>query len=265
MAAVSDVGDACTALTKRSTFRASCSPPYGHRCADRRLPGRVRPNRSGSGSINGAPGLGGKALQTMIDEFQALNSGINIEGKNTAPTPDGQMKMIVTEQAAGDPPDIAQLGLNSVDYAVRELGAQLIDQFAVKDEYVELMKHLLPSARPLGMRNGHLYASPFTFSTPTLFYNADIFRAAPLDPTLRQPPGTTFIDTGCKLRARPTRRRSISRRLAARATGSPNRWSAAMVAACSRPTDGPHCSASRRRLKHSRGSRAWSPTRLIRR
>ena len=51
----------------------------------------------------GSPGLGGKALQTMIDEFQALNPGIKVEGKNTAPTPDGQMKMIVTEQAAGDP------------------------------------------------------------------------------------------------------------------------------------------------------------------
>jgi multiple sugar transport system substrate-binding protein len=137
----------------------------------------------------GTPGLGGTALQTMIDEFQALQPGIKIEGKNTAPTPDGQMNMIVTEQAAGDPPDIAQLGLNSVDFAVRELGAQPIDQFAAKDEYDELMKHLVPTARPLGMRNGHLYASPFTFSTPTLFYNADILRAANLDP---EAPPTTW-------------------------------------------------------------------------
>jgi multiple sugar transport system substrate-binding protein len=137
----------------------------------------------------GTPGLGGKALQTMIDEFQALHPAISIEGKNTAATPDGQMNMIVSEQAAGDPPDIAQLGLNSVDYAVRELGAQPIDQFAAKDEYDALMRHILPTARPLGMRNGHLYASPFTFSTPTLFYNADILRAAGLDP---ETPPTTW-------------------------------------------------------------------------
>jgi sn-glycerol 3-phosphate transport system substrate-binding protein len=150
----------------------------------------------------GSPGLGGKALQTMIDEFQALYPAIKIEGKNTAPTPDGQMKMIVTEQAAGDPPDIAQLGLNSVDYAIRELGAQPIDQFAAKDEYDALMTHLLPSARPLGMRNGHLYASPFTFSTPTLFYNADIFRAAGLDPNT---PPTTWDEVhryGLQIKAR---------------------------------------------------------------
>src|SRR5262249_47010642 len=95
----------------------------------------------------GTPGLGGKALQTMIDEFQSLHPSITIEGKNTSPTPDGQMNMIVTERAAGDPPDIAQLGLNSVDYAVRELGAQPIDQFAPKDEYDALMQHILPTAR----------------------------------------------------------------------------------------------------------------------
>src|SRR5579862_551916 len=48
----------------------------------------------------GTPGLGGKALQTMIDEFQARYPSITIEGKNTSPTPDGQMNMIVTERAA---------------------------------------------------------------------------------------------------------------------------------------------------------------------
>ena len=101
------------------------------------------------------------------------------------------MNMIVTERAAGDPPDIAQLGLNSVDYAIRELGAQPIDQFAPKDAYDALMQHILPTARPLGMRDGHLYASPFTFSTPTLFYNADILRSAGLDPDA---PPTTWDD-----------------------------------------------------------------------
>ncbi len=139
----------------------------------------------------GTPGLGGKALQTMIDEFQSLHPSITIEGKNTSPTPDGQMNMIVTERAAGDPPDIAQLGLNSVDYAIRELGAQPIDQFAPKAEYDALIQHILPTARPLGMRDGHLYASPFTFSTPTLFYNADILRSAGLDP---EAPPTTWDD-----------------------------------------------------------------------
>jgi hypothetical protein len=139
----------------------------------------------------GTPGLGGKALQAMIDVVPGTASFDHHAGKNTSPTPDGQMNLIVTERAAGDLPDIVQLGLNSADYAIRELGAQPIDQYTPKDEYDDLMNHLLPTARPLGMRGGHLYASPFTFSTPTLFYNAEALCAVGLYP---EAPPTTWED-----------------------------------------------------------------------
>jgi multiple sugar transport system substrate-binding protein len=153
----------------------------------------------------GTPGLGGKALQTMIDEFQTMYPSITIQGRNTSPSPDGQMNTIVTERAAGDPPEIAQLGLNSVDYAIRELGAQPIDQFAPKDEYDALMQHILPTAKPLGIRDGHLYASPFTFSTPTLFYNADILRAAGLDPDTPPTTWDEVHDYALQVKARTDR------------------------------------------------------------
>jgi multiple sugar transport system substrate-binding protein len=45
-----------------------------------------------------------------------------------------------------------------------------------------------PNGLKLGELNGKTYGVPYTFSTPTLFYNADIFNAAGLDPN--KPPTT---------------------------------------------------------------------------
>jgi multiple sugar transport system substrate-binding protein len=134
----------------------------------------------------GTPGLGGKGMQMILDEFGAAYPNIKIEPKNVPST--DVLKSVVAQAAAGDPPDIAQMTFTSLDYIVANLPVQAIDQIAPKDEFDELTKHILPAARKLGVVNGKLYGSPFTISTPTLFYNADIFKAAGLDP--EKPPAT---------------------------------------------------------------------------
>ena len=113
---------------------------------------------------------------------------IKIDGHNVPGLPTPLMSMLTAEIVGGTPPDIAQVPLQNLDSVISDLSPQPIDQFAPKAEFDDLMNHILPGARPLGQRNGHLYASPFTFSTPTLFYNADLFRAAGLDPN--KPPAT---------------------------------------------------------------------------
>ena len=40
-----------------------------------------------------------------------------------------------------------------------------------------MVRHILSPALNLGQLNCHLYGSPYTFSTPTLFYNADVTQA----------------------------------------------------------------------------------------
>ena len=134
----------------------------------------------------GAPGLGGQGSQMIIDEFQAMYPNITIAPRNV-PSDQG-VQTVVAETAAGDPPEIAQIGLNNLEYIVHNLPVQAVDEFAPPDEYAEFTQHILPQALKLGMSNGHLYGSPYTFSTPTLFYNADTFTAAGLDPA--KPPAT---------------------------------------------------------------------------
>ncbi len=134
----------------------------------------------------GTPGLGGQGTQQLIDEFQAANANITIQPRNVAST--DILKSSVAQAAAGDPPDIAQLVLNNIDFVVDNLPVQPLDEIAPKDEFDDTMKHILPQAAKLGQVNGHQYGGPYTFSTPTLFYNGDVFRSAGLDPA--NPPTT---------------------------------------------------------------------------
>jgi multiple sugar transport system substrate-binding protein len=128
----------------------------------------------------GTPGLGGKGTQQLIDEFQAKFPNIKVEARNV-PSQD-TLKAIAAEAAAGDPPDLAQLVLNGLDFIVKNLPAQAINKLVSKEEYADFTKHILPQALKLGVLDGNLYGAPYTFSTPTIFYNADIFKAAGLDP-----------------------------------------------------------------------------------
>ena len=134
----------------------------------------------------GTTGLGGKGTQQLIDEFQAKYPNIKIDARNV-PSPD-MLKTIVAESAAGDPPDVAQIVLNNLDYVANNLPVQAINKIVPRAEYEDFTKHILPQALKLGVYGDSLYGSPYTFSTPTLFYNADIFKAAGLDP--ENPPAT---------------------------------------------------------------------------
>jgi multiple sugar transport system substrate-binding protein len=138
----------------------------------------------------GTPGLGGKGTQQLIDEFQALYPSIKVLPHmiGSGGAVGAILNSVVSEVAAGDAPDVAQLVLNTIDFVVHNLPVQAIDQIAPKDEYDALVKHILPQALKLGQVNGHQYGGPYTFSTPTLFYNADLFKAAGLDPGT--PPAT---------------------------------------------------------------------------
>lgn len=134
----------------------------------------------------GTPGLGGKGTQSLIDEFQSAFPNIKVEGKYTAV--EEIINSVGAEVAANQAPDVAQLATRNTEFAAQQLRAVALDQAVPRDEYQETMRHILPQARALGLVGDHHYGAPYTISTPTLFYNADLFKAAGLDPD--QPPRT---------------------------------------------------------------------------
>ena len=89
--------------------------------------------------------------------------------------------------AAGQQPDVAQLVFRDLIYIASELGGNALEDMAGPEELCRPGRPL-PARLDLGEVDGKTYGLAYTFSTPILFYNADLFRAAGLDPD--QPPKT---------------------------------------------------------------------------
>jgi multiple sugar transport system substrate-binding protein len=125
----------------------------------------------------------------LLEEFARVHPNIKVE---TKATPDQEIIPSVRAQlAAGNPPDVSMLLLREWDVVVENIAPIPLDEIVSPDE---LRAHLggdfpiHPRAIELTRRNGRLYGLAWVFSTPTLFYNADLFRQAGLDPN--RPPRT---------------------------------------------------------------------------
>ncbi|MCJ8013516.1 ABC transporter substrate-binding protein [Paenibacillus sp. KQZ6P-2] len=124
--------------------------------------------------------------QKLIDEFEAANPDIEVEGIPVA-SPDMTAK-VQADIAAGSPPDVAQLVFDGLDYIANNFGAKPLEDIVPADELSQTFEGFSPNGLKLGQLNGKTYGLPFTFSTPVLFYNAKLFEEAGLDPN--KPPTT---------------------------------------------------------------------------
>lgn len=129
-------------------------------------------------------GIGADATKSLIAEFEAANplikvNGVGVPGQEMA----GRMQADV---AAGRTPDLVQAIFSDLDFVAHDLGAKALEDLVPADELSAHFEGMSPNGLALGVVEGKTYALAYTFSTPVLFYNADLFRAAGLDP--EQPP-----------------------------------------------------------------------------
>ena len=131
-------------------------------------------------------GNGADATKKLIAEFEAANPNIKVNGVGVG-SADFSAR-IPADIAAQRPIDLIQLAFSDLDYAVHNYGAKALEDVVPADEIKAHLEGMAPKGVKLGVLDGKTYALPFTFSTPVLFYNADLFKAAGLDPD--QPPKT---------------------------------------------------------------------------
>lgn len=124
-------------------------------------------------------GIGAEATQKLIDEFMAANPNITVEG---VPYASADGSRIQADLAAGLPVDLVQTVFSDLDFSVTNFGAQALEDITTGDELAAHLEGMHPRGTQLGVLNGKTYGLAYTFSTPVLFYNADLFRAAGLDP-----------------------------------------------------------------------------------
>lgn len=129
---------------------------------------------------------GADATRELIAEFEGANPNITIE---TVGVPSNEIvTRLQADMAAGQQPDVAQLVFRDLIYIASDLGANALEDMAGPQAYADLVDGLIPRGVDLGKVNDKTYGLAYTFSTPILFYNADLFHAAGLDPD--QPPRT---------------------------------------------------------------------------
>jgi multiple sugar transport system substrate-binding protein len=148
-------------------------------------------------------GIGKEATEQLVNEFMQQHPNIEVQFRPVLSS--DITTRTQAEIVAGNPPDLAQLGIADVEFNASDLGAKF--QAYVQGEY---------PLRPRGLRlaelSGRLYGIPYVFSTPVLFYNADLFRQAGLDPNaspttwkqvmayglqVKERTGKLGIDIGC--------------------------------------------------------------------
>lgn len=143
----------------------------------------------------GLAGAWTDTFNTLIAQFEKQYPNIKVTAQKpqgTDPNPaKNAASSVQTETAAGNAPDVAQLGFDTLDFAASQLGAQPLTDLVGKSEVDAQFGGQFPYAsavRTIGDVNGKTYGVPFVLSTPVLYYNATLFKQAGLDPD--NPPKT---------------------------------------------------------------------------
>ncbi|MBL7524454.1 ABC transporter substrate-binding protein [Frankia sp. CNm7] len=131
-------------------------------------------------------------IEGLLADFAKEHPNITVKAQPPQSASAGDfVGSIKTQALAGNPPDVAQITFNALDFAATALRAKPIDTLVGKDALAGAFggEHpFAPAAKPLGDLDGHTYAMPYVFSTPVLWINATLFKAAGLDPA--NPPKT---------------------------------------------------------------------------
>jgi multiple sugar transport system substrate-binding protein len=144
-------------------------------------------------------GIGAEATKELIAEFTAAHPHIKVEG---VPVASGQIvARVQADIVAGRIPDVTQLVFSDLDFAVRSLGTRVLNEIVPAQEWRDHTAGMVPAGLKLGAIGEKVHGLAYVFSTPILFYNANLFRQAGLDPD--QPPQTwaAFKDAAVKLKA----------------------------------------------------------------
>ena len=129
---------------------------------------------------------GAAATRELLDQFMAANPNIKVE---TIGVPSNEiLSRVQADIVAGQQPDVAQLVFRDLIYIANDLGANALEDMVAPDELAGHFDGMIPQGLELGKVDGKTYGLAYTFSTPILYYNADLFRQAGLDPD--QPPRT---------------------------------------------------------------------------
>ncbi len=124
-------------------------------------------------------------LISSFNETIGAEKGVIVEGITD------DMTKFRTDIQAGNQVDVVQMPFGQLDSARTSLGFQAYEDIFPSDELAEHLSGISENAQALAKIDGKMYALAFTFSTPILYINGNLFLEAGLDP---ENPPTTWAE-----------------------------------------------------------------------
>ncbi|MFQ3660033.1 MAG: ABC transporter substrate-binding protein [Anaerolineae bacterium] len=137
-------------------------------------------------NINNA-GFGGPTVDRLIEQFEANNPGVRVEPRVQESYP-ALVQNLETQLAAGNAPAVVQIGWPYLDYVYNNLPfvsiETLVERWGGSEHLAQFPQNILD----LTKIGGQMVGMAYSLSNPVMYYNADMFVAAGLDPD--NPPTT---------------------------------------------------------------------------
>lgn len=139
--------------------------------------------------INSAT-FGGDAVKESVAKFEAINPDVRVTERFQQGDYGGLLNNLQAALAANRPPAVAQVGYNYRSFVFDEVPHIPISSYQdIDPDYDAFVDSFVDGILGLGQdQNGVQRAIPLAVSVPLLYYNADLFRQAGLDPD--NPPQT---------------------------------------------------------------------------
>jgi len=133
----------------------------------------------------------------IIEQFEAANPDIQVQ---LEPVGSGDYyARILTQIAAGDPPDLLQIGDDAVPMFVDKGAFVALDEYMASAQYPLDASIYLPGVQDPGQWNDKQYLLPKDFSPLAVYYNKKLFDAAGLPYPQDGWTWQEFLDTAQKL------------------------------------------------------------------
>lgn len=136
--------------------------------------------------------FGAPVIKEMVEAFNASQDEIKVKEVYNPDMYPGLMQNLQAEVASGNYPSIVMIGYNYLKYFAANFNytspQQIVENHAPEDKNY-LSETFLDNILTLAQVDGEQVGIPFSISTPIMYYNADLFEAAGLDP---ETPPTTW-------------------------------------------------------------------------
>ncbi len=145
------------------------------------------------------PGPITQLIDGYITKFQQQNPSIKVNAVLSGGYGDTLTKIQTTIKGGGTPPDVAVL-LSTDLYSLVDSNAVLpLDDNVKAAGGDSFLNDFYPAFLANSRYQGHIWSLPFQRSTPVLFYNKDLFKAAGLDPSKGPANFQEMVDAAKKL------------------------------------------------------------------